>query len=330
LERLANRLNKGKKQTLIIRKITFILAFFVSLTALSQRALPLDPEVKYEVADINVTGTTTYNENTVIAFTGLRVGERLYLPGDKISNVIKNLWGLELFSDINLYVTDLDGDKVKLQLDIKEVPELNEVKFRGIKEKKGTAFIKDNGLNRGAKVTENLITTTKNYIENDYKKKGYLNTSVFINSITKEDSTAKNKVDLVVNIDRGERVKIKDIVFDGREQLQENKLTAAMKNTKKKKFWRFWKRSKFIKADYEADKISLLDKYKEKGFRDARIITDTIYNNEGNEITLNLDGEMSIMVYYSRKEFKKKVIQMQMILLTYIKIADIYFLMLML
>ena len=288
MERRANRLNKGKKQ-ILIKKITLLLAFFASLTVLSQRDLPLDPDVKYEVADITVTGTTTYNENTVIAFTGLRVGERLYLPGEKISNVIKKLWGLELFSDINLFVTDLDGDKVKLQLDIKEVPELNEVKFRGIKEKKGVAFIKDNGLNKGAKVTENLITNTKNYIENNYRNKGYLNTKVFVNSITKEDSVSKNKVDLVVNIDKGERVKIKDIVFDGRQELQKKRLTAAMKNTKKKKLWRFWKRSKFIESDYEDDKVALVNKYKEKGFRDARILMDTIYSDNGTDITLKLD-----------------------------------------
>ena len=287
MERRANKLIKGKKQ-ILIKKITLLLTFFASLTVLAQRDLPLDPEVQYELADINVTGTTTYNENTVIAFTGLRVGEKLYLPGEKISNVIKKLWGLELFSDINLYVTDLDEKKVKLRLDIKEVPELNEVQFRGIKEKKGAPFIKDNGLNKGTKVTENLITTTRNYIENSYQKKGYLNTNTLIKSISKEDTTGKNKVDLIINVETGNRVKIKDIVFDGREQLKEKNLTAAMKHTKEKKWWRFWKRSKFIQNDYNNDKTSLIDKYKEKGYRDARIVTDTILNRKDNEITLNI------------------------------------------
>ena len=288
MERLANRLIKSKKQVLI-KKITLLLTLFVSFTSLAQRDLPLDPAIQYELADINVTGTSTYNENTVIAFTGLRVGEKLYLPGEKISNVIKKLWGLELFSDINLFVTDIDGNKVKLQLDIKEVPELNEVQFRGIKEKKSAPLIKDNGLNKGAKVTENLLTTTKNYIENSYRKKGYLNTKVLLNPIPKKDTiTGKSKVDLVINIDTGERVKIKDISFDGRKEVQEKKLTAAMKNTKEKKWWRLWKRSKFIQKDFNDDKISLIDKYKEKGYRDARVITDSIYNHEDNEITLNI------------------------------------------
>ena len=97
LERLANRLIKSKKQVLI-KKITLLFTLFVSFTSLAQRDLPLDPSIQYELADINVTGTSTYNENTVIAFTGLRVGEKLYLPGEKISNVIKKLWGCLLYT----------------------------------------------------------------------------------------------------------------------------------------------------------------------------------------------------------------------------------------
>ena len=168
--------------------------FLTATIAQAQRELPLDRNTQYEIASIKVTGSSTYNEGTVIAFTGLRVGERLYLPGEKISNVIKKLWDLELFSDINLYVTGLDGTKVDLRLDIQEVPELNEVKVRGIKEKKAAPFIKDNGLNKGAKVTENLITTTDNYIENFYRKKGYFNSKVIVNTIDAPDSIAGNKV----------------------------------------------------------------------------------------------------------------------------------------
>ena len=276
MERQVNKFNNLINQSLILKKITFVLILLTTVVSQAQRDLPLDPEVKYEIGNITVTGTSTYNENTVITFTGLRSGERIYLPGEKISNVIKSLWKLELFSDINLYVTDVRGDVVDLQLDIKEVPELNEIKFKGIKEKKGTTFIKDNGLNKGAKVTENLITTTKNYIENNYKKKGYFNTKTFINVIPKEDSVSKNKVNLLVNIDKGSKVKIDDIIFEGSEKIKPKKLRAAMKNTKKKNLFRFYKRSKYIKSDYEVDKKAVIDKYKENGYRDARILSDTI------------------------------------------------------
>ena len=249
MERQVNKFNNLINQSLILKKITFVLLLLTSVIAQAQRDLPLDPEVKYEIGNITVTGTSTYNENTVITFTGLRVGERIYLPGEKISNVIKNLWKLELFSDINLYVTDIRGDVVDLQLDIQEVPELNEIKFKGIKEKKGTTFIKDNGLNKGAKVTENLVTTTKNYIENTYKKKGFFNAKTLINVIPKEDTVSKNKVNMVVNIDRGSRVKVDQIIFEGSEKIKSKKLRRAMKNTKRKNPFRFYKRSKYIESD---------------------------------------------------------------------------------
>ncbi|MFC4633954.1 outer membrane protein assembly factor BamA [Dokdonia ponticola] len=303
LERQVNKLNNLINQSLILKKITFVLLLLTTIVAQAQRDLPLDPEVKYEIGNITVTGTSTYNENTVITFTGLRAGERLYLPGEKISNVIKKLWDLELFSDINLYVTDIRGDVVDLQLDIKEVPELNEIKFKGIKEKKGTTFIKDNGLNKGAKVTENLITTTKNYIENTYKKKGYFNAKTFINVIPKEDSTSKNKVNLVVNIDKGSRVKIDKIIFEGSEKLKAKKLRNAMKNTKRKNFFRIYKRSKYIQSDYEDDKKSVINKYKENGYRDARIISDTIIKNDNDDITIKLKIEEGKKYYIGDIDF---------------------------
>ncbi len=287
----------------ITTKLLLFFAFCSTTITQAQRELPLDPNTKYEIADIKVTGTTTYNENTVIAFTGLRTGETVYLPGEKITGVIKKLWGLELFSDINLYVTSLNGNKVELQLDIKEVPELNEIRFEGIKPKKGETFIQDNGLNKGAKVTENLETTTKNYIENTYKKKGYFNSKVFINTTPVKDTTAANKVNMIVNIDKGERVKISEINLQGREKIKEKKLLKALKSTKEKKFWRFWKRSKYIKADFEEDKVALVNKYKEKGYRDARVISDTIILDGEESITLNINVEEGDRYYIGDIDF---------------------------
>ena len=303
MERQVNKLNSASPLSKGVSKWMIFLALLSFTFVQAQRELPLDPEVKYEIADIKVSGVSTYNENTVIAFTGLRVGERIFLPGEKISSVIKKLWGLELFSDINLYVTAVNGDKVDLQLDIIEVPELNEVKFKGIKQKKGSSFIKDNGLNKGAKVTENLETTTKNYIENNYKKKGFLNSKVFVNTIPTEDSTGANKVNMIVNIDKGQRVKIADINFNGREKLKKATLLGSMKNTKEKKIWRVWKRSKFIKADYEDDKVAIINKYKEKGYRDARVVSDSIIKNNEKSITVEINVEEGNRYYIGDIDF---------------------------
>lgn len=287
------------------KKTLFIIAFllFALLKVQAQRDLPIDVNIKYEIRSIEVTGTTTYNENTVIAFTGLRVGERIFLTGSKITDVIKKLWDLELFSDINLFITDIEDNKVDLQLDIIEVPVLGEIKIRGIKEKKAAKIIQDNGLNRGAKVTENLVTTTKNFIENNYKKKGYLNSKVIINTVDVVDSTSKNQVRMLVNIDKGERVKINRINFEGNEEIKDKKLKSAMKNTKQKKLYRIWKRSKYIAEDFESDKVAIIDKYKENGFRDARVVSDTLIKNGDNEVTLNLNIEEGNRYYIGDIDF---------------------------
>jgi len=103
---------------------------------------------KYTLGKIEVIGSSSYNEQTVIAFTGLKAGEELYIPGDRISKVLKKLWDLGLFSDINFYLKNVDGDTADLQLEIVEVPKLNEVKVRGIKKRKRSEIIKDNSIQK--------------------------------------------------------------------------------------------------------------------------------------------------------------------------------------
>ena len=276
------------KKALIIAVLFYC---FTYTTLQAQNDLPVADGKQYEIGTISVVGSTQYNEQTIIAYTGLKTGDVLYLPGDRISNVIKKLWSLDLFSDINLYVTNINGNVVDLQLEITEVPELNKVTITGIKEKKTKELIDDNNLKKGAKVTENLITTTKFYIENKYKKEGYLNSKVNIITRPVEDSTKAEKVDMLISIEKSDRVKIDDIVFEGNEQLSDAKLRKQMKNTKKKNLIRFWKRSKYIADDYEEDKEAVVNKYKEKGFRDARITSDTLIHSGEDLITLKLNVE---------------------------------------
>ena len=274
------------------KKILTLVAFcFIFSISTQAQDLPLAGGTKYTIGDITVTGTTTYNEQTVIAYTGLKKGEEIYIPGQRLSKIIKKLWDLDLFSDINFYITNVEGNVADLELEIKEVPQLANVRIQGVKKQKKDELIKDNKLTAGAKVTENLITTTKNYIENKYRKDGYLNTKVAVNTIPVQDTTANNKVNMVVNVDKGERVKIDDIEFTGNEQLSDAKLKRQMKNTKQKNFFRFWKRSKYVPADYQEDKQAIVDEYKKNGFRDARILSDTLIKKDSEDIALKLKIE---------------------------------------
>src|SRR5690606_18994093 len=150
--------------------IPFILLLFLSTFSVQAQDLGYGNGKKYTIGGIEVTGTTSYNEQTVIAYTGLRVGEEIYIPGEKISKILQKLWDLELFSDINFYATKIEGDKIWLELEIKEVPTLVDIRIEGIRKGKKEDLLEETELKAGKKVTENLLTTTKNYIEKKYSE----------------------------------------------------------------------------------------------------------------------------------------------------------------
>ncbi len=284
----------------------YCIVFFTitSVFTLTAQQKELDSGTRYTIRSITVTGAQSFNENTVIAFTGLKIGDRVYIPGEKLSNVTKKLWQQNLFSDIAFYVTNIDGNEVDLELYIVELPKLNEVTIEGVRKGKVKEIIKDNDLVKGTKITKNLITTTKNYIRNKYKKQGYFNTNVIFSTVPFRDSTG-TEVGKNVNIKiiKGERVKVKRIEFEGNEALSDKKLRRFMKNTKRKNPLRFYKRSKFTEEQFEEDKVNLISKYKESGYRDARVLKDTMTVVNEKLIALKLDIEEGRKYYFGDIRF---------------------------
>ncbi len=269
----------------------FIFTIF-SIFNLSAQDLELNGNKKYTISSITITGAQSFNEKTVTAFTGLKVGDRIFIPGEKLSDITKKLWEQGLFSDINFYVTNIVGDSVDLELNIVELPKIKDVTIEGIKKGKKKDIIKDNSLKPEVKITKNLITTTSNYIKKIYREEGYLNTQVTITTIPYKDSlSVEFAKHLKIVIDKKERVKVSDIVFEGNEEISDKKLKKAMKNTKQKSMFRFWKRSKFAESTFEEDKVSIIKKFTSNGFRDARIISDTIIVVNNKNIILNLKVE---------------------------------------
>jgi len=257
----------------------------------------------YILDSISVSGIKTFNTQTVISYSGLNKGQKINVPGEDVSAVIKKLWGLELFSDINFYVTKVKNNKISLEIDVVELPTLTDVKINGLKKGVIESLIKDTDLTTGKKLSESFLTNTKNYIENKYKKEGFLDTNVSL--ITSKDSIGENSFKMVVNVDKGSRIKIKEINFVGNEIFKSNKLRSKLKNTKHKTSKRIWKRSKFIEKNFKEDLSSLINFYKEEGYRDARILSDTLIRNDkgSNTISLNLDVEEGSKYYFGDIDF---------------------------
>jgi len=257
----------------------------------------------YVVDSIKVSGLKSFNGQTVISYSGLRKGQKISVPGEQVSEIINKLWGLELFSDINFYVTKVTGEHIDLEIEIEELPTLSEVKINGLKKGKTETIIKDTELTAGKKLSESFLTNTKNYIENKFKKEGFLNTKVALNTIL--DTIGKNTYKMVVNVDKGPRVKIQNINFEGNEIYKSSKLRSKLKKTKQRKSVRFWKKSKFIEKEFEGDLVGLIDFYKEEGYRDARVISDTLLRDENdpNSVSLALQIEEGRKYYFGDIDF---------------------------
>ena len=285
-------------------KIALTLILFGSFSQIkAQDRVPFDQGKKYILANVDVTGKISFNKQTVVTFSGLEKGQEITVPGEEISSAIKKLGKLGLFDEIAFYVNKIENDSIFLELNIQELPKLKEVKFVGVKKSKTEALIKDNNLTKGKIVNENLITTTKNYIENKYKKDGFYNTKVVIVN-TPADSATSNQVNMLINVDTGTKIKIASIDFVGNEKLSDKTLKAAMKETKQKKLTRIFKKSKFIKAKYKEDLEKVIAVYKEKGYRDARIVSDSVaFDKELNAIKIKVNVEEGNKYYFGNIKF---------------------------
>ncbi len=255
----------------------------------------------YVLDTIVVSGLKNFSDKTVVAYSGLRKGQNIQVPGEEISNVLKKLWNLELFSDVNIYISDISGQSAKLEISVDELPTLNEYKINGIKKGQSESIIDETELSEGKRLSESFLTNTKNYIENKFRKDGFLNTTV--NLITRPDTIGSNKLNLIVDVNKGERIKINDISFNGNEVFKDSRLKTKLKKTKKKFLGRFWKKSKLIPDDFETDKENLISYYKEKGYRDARITYDTIIKNDEETIDIVLDIDEGNQYYFGKIDY---------------------------
>jgi outer membrane protein insertion porin family len=283
------------------KRILFLFALLFIGNTINAQEVTFEKGNEYTLAGVEVTGKVSFNEQTVITFTGLEIGSKIRIPGEEISIAITKLWKLGLFNDVNFYVKKIEGENIFLELELYELPKLNDVKIKGVKKGKREDIVKETELTKGKVVNDNLITNTKNYIEKKFKKDGYFNAKVNVNTIP--DSTDA-KVNMVILIDKGKKVKISKINFIGNEQLSDKKLKKAFKNTKEKRVYRIFKASKFIKDKYKEDLTSLITKYKEKGFRDARIINESVdYDKEKNKINIEINLEEGRKYYFGDIRF---------------------------
>ncbi len=251
---------------------------------------------QYEIGGITVSGTRYLDKKVLVLLSGLSVGEKIQVPGEAITEAIRKLWDQGLFSDVNLRATKIVDGKIFLDIELEERPRLSKFALKGVKKGDANDIRESIRLIKGKVVTENIIVSTENIIRNHFIDKGFLNVEV----VTEEekDTTLPNSIILKFNVDKGKKVKINKIIFRGNEEVKKGKLARSMKETKQKRWWRVWKASKFLDYEYDNDKKMLIAKYNQLGYRDARIISDTVYKVNKRNVNIEINLEEGRKYYF--------------------------------
>ncbi|MFD1144879.1 outer membrane protein assembly factor BamA [Larkinella insperata] len=247
-----------------------------------------DPK-EYEIAGLTVTGNKYLDPNSLLSLTGLKVGDKIRVPGESINSAIKRLMGQGLLEDVEILATKVEGDQISLNVSIKEQPRLYKVTFVGIKKSEQDALKDKVKLNLGRLISNTLIKNTQLSVKKYFVEKGFLNTKVKIISVP-TDST-RNQATMRVSIDKGSKVKINNIEIRGRELVEESKIRLKMKGTKQMRFGRLFTPSKFVPKKFEEDKQKVVEYYNKEGYRDATITFDSVYAHDGRtvNIVMNID-----------------------------------------
>ena len=239
----------------------------------------------YTIAGITISGVKFLEPNALIGISGLRIGQKIEIPGEQITAAVRKLWEQGLFSDVKITVTGREGENIWLDIYLQERPRLSFLRFEGIKKAEETDLNEKLSLPNGSQVTAHLLNRAERTIKDHYIEKGFLNTEV--NIIQKDDPDMPNNVVLNIIVDKKEKVKIEQIQFEGNEYFDAKRLRRVLKNTKQKDI-NIFKGSKFIEDKFEEDRSSLVAFYNENGFRDFRILKDSTYSIE--------DGKMVLVV----------------------------------
>lgn len=253
---------------------------------------------QYKIEDIKVTGTKDYDDFVLIGFSGLSVGDVVTIPGEEISDAVKRFWRHGLFSDVKILATKIEGDKVWLEIQLKQRPRIADVTYSGIKKGEREDLDSRVGLRKGFQITPNLLDRAQKLIKKFFDDKGFKNVDI---NITQRPNPEKDgEVFVNIDINKNKKTKIHEIVIEGNSALSDFELKKAMKKTNeqfdlKKHFktsiMEMFSTKKFVTDEYEKDKENFIAKYNEHGYRDATLVTDSVgnFNEKTVDIHLKVD-----------------------------------------
>ncbi|MGM9748502.1 MAG: outer membrane protein assembly factor [Candidatus Cryptobacteroides sp.] len=253
---------------------------------------------KYIVGGVSVEGNTYFAAERLINLSGIREGMEVDIPGEGISSVVKRLWMQRYFEDVAVAVDSITPtkDTVFLKICIKERPRVSRITFTGVKTSEQKDLQERLNIRRGDAFSDYVSKTSADIIKRYYKEKGFLLTEVDVQ--TKRDTIVKGAIRVNFAINKGSKVKIKKITFTGNDHVKETKLVRAMKKTKDARLLNFFNSKKFDENEYDNDKRGLVSAFNEAGFRDARIVKDTMYYIEPNRLQIDFTIDEGKQYYF--------------------------------
>ena len=290
--------------------ITFISLFSLATSGIAQNVTATNESSKpvilysgtpkkYEIGGIEVSGVKNYEDYVLIGLSGLSVGQTITIPGDEITQAIKRYWKHGLFSNVSITAEKIEGSKIFLKINLTQRPRISDIRYNGVKKSEREDLETKLGLVKGSQITPNLTDRAKTLIKRYFDDKGFKNADVVI--VQKDDANNENQVIVDVNIDKKEKIKVHKITIVGNTAIKTAKLKKVMKKTNEKgKIMNLFRTKKFVNENYAADKQLIIDKYNELGYRDARIVVDSVspYNEKTVNVFLKLEeGDK----YYLRK-----------------------------
>ncbi|RYE20192.1 MAG: outer membrane protein assembly factor BamA, partial [Sphingobacteriaceae bacterium] len=237
------------------------------------------------VGAVTITGSQYLDKDVLIKISQLNKGDKITVPGDATSNVIKNLWQQGLFDDVKLLYT-LRNDTINFEINVKERPRLSKLNLKGLRKGEIEDVQKKLKDKTGKIVNENLLNTTTAIIKKHFAEKGYLNTTVDVKE--RVDAGEKNSLILDVNVDKKTKVKVNSIAFTGNTAFKDAKLEKYLKKTKAKKWYNVFGSKKFLQDKYEEDKQTLVTKMQGEGYRDAEVVTDSVWKNDAATVNIKI------------------------------------------
>lgn len=283
---------------------------------------------EYEIAGIEVAGVEFLDNNALISLSGLKVGDKIRIPGDEISTAISKLWKQGIIGDINIKASKIEGSQIYLRINLTERPRLTRYLFEGLSKTQVSEIEDDLELIRGKVLTDVVIKNAELTVRKYLESKGFRNANVKMSQ--KPDTLLRNSAVLNIDVDRGKKVRVEDIAFEGNTAFQASKLRRKLKNTGVRPELRLgsnllgksikllnpvnlfefmthkdstykvseylaqqakvnvFKTAKFVAADFKEDKGTLLAFYNSKGYRDADITYDTLVSTDERSLKLKI------------------------------------------